>query len=100
MTITPYRIDLNKIIAYPLPARGDTVWFYYELQGPAEVTIDIYNIAGEKGLTLTSTYTQSKEGRTAWDIRHVAPGIYFYRVRIKDSQGERTLGPHKLIVVK
>jgi len=99
-TVTPLILEHGKILAYPSPAKGDYIWFYYSVEGPAEVKIDIFNVAGEKGKTLNNSHSNTGYHRTQWNIRQVAPGIYFYRIQINDSRGTHDYGIRKLVIVK
>lgn len=87
-------------MAYPVPASGTKMYFRYPVQAPATVRIDVVNLIGEKIITLAEDKSLAGEALTAWDISHVAPGVYLYRVQITDPQGQRTLPWKKLIVIK
>ncbi len=100
MTTTPYIIEREKVIAYPSPAKGDDLWFYYYVEGGAQVRIEIYNVIGERGMVLEDSHTGSEYCRTHWDIRNVAGGTYFYRMRIKSPAGTRDYGIQKLLIIK
>ncbi len=100
VTPVPQIILIDKVITYPSPAKGNDLWFYYTVAGPAQVRIELYNVVGEKGLVLTESHAASGNQRTRWDIRDVAPGIYFYRLRIEDAQGLRDFGVKKLVIIK
>ena len=76
------------------------MYFYYPLEGPAQVKIEIYNVAGEKVVVLEEDQAAPGAGRTAWDIRDIAPGIYLYRIRFEYASGSRTTGWKKLVIVK
>jgi hypothetical protein len=99
-TPAPWRIGSERVVAYPAPAQGDTVWFYYYVDGPADVVIDIYNLVGEHGHAIRSYHPTAGYQRVSWDIRQVAPGLYFYRLKMKTASGEKQLGIQKLVVVK
>ncbi len=101
-TITPtvQLLPDNTAFTYPSPAKGDTLWFYYSVRGPAEVRIEIYNVIGEKGKVITNSHMSSGNQRTSWDIKDVAPGLYFYRLYIEDAAGKRDLGLKKLYIIK
>jgi hypothetical protein len=97
--LTPF-VSQEAVITYPSPARGKEVWFYYYLDEPSQVEIECFNLIGEKGSTLSNTHASSGYQRTQWDIRNVAPGIYFYRMRITGMTQSKTIGPYKLVIVK
>ena len=93
-------IGAEKILAYPNPVKGKTLWFYYTCRVPAQVTIDIMNVAGEKITTLTDAPAATGVARTPWDVGKLAPGVYLYRARIEDADGVRTFGWQKFVVVR
>jgi hypothetical protein len=99
-TVTPHALISKRVITYPSPGRGDDLWFYYEMAEPGRVDIQIYNVLGEKGVRLKQEHYSAGYQRTHWDISKVAPGIYFYRMRIISGGKTETLGPHKLVIVK
>lgn len=99
-TLTPVVIGFEEIVAYPSPAKGNALWFYYRLEAPAEVTVEVYNPLGERCALFTETQPLAGYARTRWDIGSVAPGVYLYRLRIRTVQGERTLGWREIAIVK
>ncbi|GAB4332674.1 MAG: FlgD immunoglobulin-like domain containing protein [Calditrichia bacterium] len=80
--------------AYPSPfspERGGVIRFQYDIKEGGPVTIDIYNFAMEKVITIReneSTPTQNTYDRSAhWDGRdsngrYVDNGVYFFRVKV------------------
>jgi len=98
-TVTIFLVPAEEVIAYPSPAKGQEVWFYYRLDQPARVRIEIFNIAGEFVSALQSEqpagYTRSR-----WDIGKVAPGVYLYRFRSESAGGVKVHPLRKVVVVK
>jgi hypothetical protein len=90
-------INQESVIAYPSPARGNTVRFLYYTDGAAKVRIEIYNAFGERGAVLNDDTPEPGYHRIAWDISRTAPGIYIYRIVI---EGVRNSGWQKLVIVK
>lgn len=101
-TVTPTAMPpiISGITAYPQPAVRGTVRFYYRLDAPAEVSIEIRNVAGEVVTTLKESKGSAGYVSSAWDIAGVAPGIYLYRMNIRDQQGGRVTEWKKLAIVK
>jgi len=99
-TVTPQTVPQGKAVVYPNPAAGDTVNFRYSLDAPAHVSIDIYNLAGMRVVHLEDR-NRPPAGNlvTTWNIRDVAPGVYFYRLVIETLDGRRTELEKKKIVV-
>jgi hypothetical protein len=100
LTAAPFKVKPGEVMCYPAPAQGHDIWFYYAIEGSAQIEIEIFNVVGEKGVTLTNSHANSGYYRTHWNISHVAPGIYLYRVHIKDAVGQKTIGIKKLVIVK
>jgi photosystem II stability/assembly factor-like uncharacterized protein len=65
---------------YPNPFNAQTT-IKYALPAPANVTIDIFDIAGRKVETLLSTYQSAGEHSAIWNAGNNASGIYFYRLK-------------------
>jgi hypothetical protein len=95
-----YILPEGKIVTYPSPAKGPTLWFYYHLSGPAKIYIDIYNPAGEKVFIVEDEKAAGGYVKTPWDIRQVAPGLYVYRLKYEDSNGMHDSGLKRLVIVK
>jgi hypothetical protein len=99
-TITPYALPNNQIITYPSPARGDKLFFYYYVGSPTQVTIEIFNVMGEKAKEINENVTEAGYARTEWNIKHVAAGIYLYRVRRQTTSESTTTKWKKMVIVK
>ncbi len=97
-TSTPAPVE--RITVYPQPAQGDKLFFAYPLETPADVRIEIYNVAGEKVVVLEDHHPAAGTARTEWDIQHVAPGVYTYRVKYGYARGEKITSWKKLVIVK
>ena len=91
VTIEPVPVTLpNGAIAllkqnYPNPARAGTT-IRFVLAFPAEVRIDVYDIAGRRVRTLRDEEYLPGEYEVPWDLRNedglgVASGIYLYRLQ-------------------
>jgi len=93
-------VRVEDILAYPQPAVGPDVWFYYRLERPARVRIEICNVAGERAEVLEFEQNHAGDARSTWEIRNTAPGIYLYRASFFTAAGERRTGWKKLVIVK
>ncbi len=105
LTPTPTPREILKpdqdILAYPVPATGGRIYFSYRLGAGASVTNEIYNLLGEKVITLRKEHAAVSQGQMIWDIQDVAPGVYLYRLRIQYHNGEtKTFPVKKIIIVK
>jgi hypothetical protein len=99
-TLTPLPLSGVEILAYPQPAAGDTVHFYYRLEAALNVRIEIYNVVGEKVITLADESASAGYRSKAWDIRGTAPGVYLYRLRMQGAGTETLTAWKKLVIVK
>jgi hypothetical protein len=99
-TLTPPVIGRDQVLAYPSPARGDILRFYYALNTPGQVEIKIYNVLGELCDVVKDQKSTPGFHRTAWDLREAAPGIYFYKMSLKETTGTRELKVQKFVVIK
>jgi hypothetical protein len=99
-TLTPLPLSGSEILAYPQPASGEKIYFYYRLDGAAAVRVEIYNVAGEKVIDLADEAAQGGYRHLAWDIRNTAPGVYLYRLRVKEAPQETVSAWKKLVIVK
>ncbi|MEA3499966.1 MAG: YCF48-related protein, partial [Candidatus Marinimicrobia bacterium] len=68
---------------YPNPFNPVTT-ISYEIPEAAKVTINIYNIAGQKVETLLSEFKQSGKYKIVWNANNFASGVYFYKIQTKD----------------
>jgi hypothetical protein len=93
-------IAADQVLAYPAPAIGPDLWFAFAPTGPAQVKIEIFNVAGEICLTLRDECPAAGPWRTHWDIRTVAPGVYFYRLTLTYPTQTHAFTLKKLIIIK
>ena len=84
---------------YPNPFNPETV-IAYQLSGVSNVTLEIYNLLGEKIATLVNARQSAGAYRVVWNGRNhagraVAAGIYLYRLR-----AGKMVATRKMILVK
>jgi hypothetical protein len=84
---TPKKFALHT--NYPNPFNASTV-LSYDLPKPAFVTLEIYNLLGQRVRTLLNEWKAAGQYRLAWDGRDdngsaLPSGIYFCKVAIKSS---------------
>jgi hypothetical protein len=65
---------------YPNPFNPETV-ISWQLPISSQVDLSVYNILGEKVITLVSDYRQSGHYSIKWDATGFSTGIYFYRLK-------------------
>jgi hypothetical protein len=98
----PHRTDL--LPNYPNPSNPET-WIPYDLSIAADVTIEIYNVVGQRvrrldvGFQKAGSYVATDKA-AYWDGRNkigekVSTGVYFYRLKAGDFSKIR-----KMLIVK
>lgn len=88
----PRVVDL--FTAYPNPFNASTT-IRYSLVKPSRVTVDIYNMLGQRVAVLDDGYRQTGEHAIPWNPQELVSGIYF--ARIAGVQNRQSL---KLILLK
>ncbi len=77
----PTEIKLGQ--NYPNPFNPSTN-IPFELSSASNVTIDIYNLLGQKVATLTDELYNAGRHTVAWNASNYSSGIYFYRLTAGD----------------
>ncbi len=85
-----YLVEQN----YPNPFNPVTT-IVYEIPEATKVTINIYNIAGQKIETLLSEQKKSGKYKIVWNANNFASGVYFYRI-----QTDNFVQTHKMLLLK
>jgi len=107
-TVVPTSVDDNienvpdeyeLLSNYPNPFNARTN-IAFTLPAASDLTLDVYNIAGQHIKSLADGYFGSGEHTVTWDSRddygnEVATGVYFYRLRAGDIQKS-----HKMTLIK
>lgn len=65
---------------YPNPFNPVTQ-IQYSLANAGDVTLEVYNIAGQRVETLVNERKSSGTYRVSWDAANMASGIYYYRLQ-------------------
>lgn len=91
-SLLPRTITLRQ--NYPNPFNPTTA-ISFTLPRRSQVSLDVFNILGQKVTTLTNSQLPVGEHTLSWDASDVASGIYFYRLRV----GETTLA-RKMVLLK
>jgi hypothetical protein len=82
-----HREDFNLRV-YPNPA-SDQMKISFELDEPAEVTIALYNLGGQKVADIENQFWNSNYFKASYDLTqfHLPSGVYIYHVHVgKENQ--------------
>ena len=70
---------------YPNPFNPKTV-ISYQLPVISDVDLSIYNILGQKVVTLVSGKKQAGKYQVEWDAGGFASGVYYYKIHAGEFQ--------------
>ena len=73
---TPNPFNPSTTISYTVPEKGN-------------ISVEIFNVAGQKIKTLVNGYMSAGEHSIRWDASGCSAGVYFYKV--KAGKFERTM---------
>ncbi len=79
---------------YPNPFNPITT-IAYDIATPCHVTIDVYNVKGQKVTTLVNDKHAAGSYKAVWNADNNASGVYFYRINAGDFSSIR-----KMILIK
>jgi len=65
---------------YPNPFNPRTT-ISFSLPVASQVTLDVYNVMGQKVATVADGFYEAGVHACTWDGRNVASGVYFYRIK-------------------
>jgi len=108
-TIAAERLTLERLLAYPSPARGRGTSLTYVLsQNVDEVVIEVYHVGGDRVRMFDDAPTSEGYNERYWDLKtddgdDVPNGLYYFRVKGKlTSTGEylETSKYQKLLVLR
>ena len=107
IALVPDAFELSQNFPNPFAARQAQAFtmIRYALPKPATVTVEVYNMLGQKVRTLVNRQIQEADYYMAtWNGRdevgkEVSSGVYVYRL-LAESQGERFASTKKLLMVK
>jgi len=92
-------LNSDSVYTYPNPARGDTLTFKFLPAYDSYVSIDVYNVAGEKVARLEKgSCPGGVTSEIVWQIKNVASGVYVYRVEALSQAGRKAV-TKKLAVI-
>lgn len=104
------KLEISHLLNYPNPFTENTS-FYFEHNQPFanfEVLIQIYSVSGKLVKTIKHQELSTigyRIGPIRWDGKDdfgdkIGRGVYFYRIRVRDSNGKLVEQQQKLVILK
>jgi hypothetical protein len=75
---------------YPNPFNARTS-ISFSLPGQSDVTIEVYNLLGQKTATIAEGLMPAGHHRVTWDASDVASGVYYYKVSAGEYSAVRMM---------
>jgi hypothetical protein len=85
---TPAPVTLKfavPLVIYPNPATTEARFAFAAMDKASQVTMDIYNLAGECIARIREDASAGQPFEVVWQRGATAPGIYFGRIQVRDS---------------
>ncbi len=82
VSFIPSETSLNTR-CYPNPFNTSTT-ISYQLQTAGQVTLEVYNLLGQRVTTLVNEKQQAGDKFVIWDASQVSSGLYFYKLTAGD----------------
>src|SRR6185295_14485930 len=79
---------LQSWSVFPNPTSGNS-FINYTLSTPANISIDLYDVLGNKLQQLVNSDQQEGEHNAALDTRKLASGVYLLQIRAGDQMAEQ-----------
>lgn len=82
-----YNVDKGQVLPYPNPGR-ERIKFALRLEESASVSIEIYNMLGERVSAVQEHLNASPMGTAVeWICKNNAPGMYFAKITVTSERG-------------
>ena len=93
-------INKDTVYSYPNPALGNNAVFKCFLGSDADVTVSVYNVAGEIVARLTASGLGGNGLEIPWNIKDYASGVYVYKLEaVAAATGERKYVTKKFAII-
>ncbi len=91
-------LPANKVYNYPNPNQGDFTTIRFYLTKAADVTVQVFDLAGKRIERFELTGKAMTDNEVIWNVRDVASGVYLCQVEARaDGKTQRRL--FKIMVV-
>ncbi len=92
-------LPVKEVYNYPNPTEGATTTIRYRLNGAADVSIKIIDLAGELVDEFSGPSTPNTVNEVAWPLDNIQEGVYIARVEAR-GEGSPEFAIFKIAVVK
>ena len=92
-------LDFQLFDNYPNPF-NPTTNIRYSLPEKGTVTIEIFNILGQKVIELVNEVQDAGSYTKKWDASNVASGMYLYRMSVSAESGKKFFQNKKMLLIK
>ncbi len=100
VTFTDYHKQNLYYTFYPNPVKyGENLFMLYECNEISDILIEIYAVNGRK-IKEYNFENQESNGKIKLKVNDIAPGIYFYRAIIKNTNKEKKENIKKILILK
>jgi hypothetical protein len=82
-------LPVESVYAYPNPANRGPVRIRYYLGQASDVTLKVYDLAGNEVASGRASGFAGVDNEWIWDASSVAPGVYFCRVQAGSGGGDK-----------
>lgn len=93
-------LEKSKVYNYPNPAYEGFTHIRYSLSEDATISIQIYDLAGDKVASLSSNARGGVEQETTWLLDNIQSGVYIAKVTATGVSGKKGEATIKIAVVK
>jgi hypothetical protein len=92
-------LTFNLAQNYPNPFNPATT-ISFEIAKAANVTLTVYNVLGQKVVTLVNERKTAGDYRINFDGSRLASGVYLYMIKAKATDGELFQSVRKMLLLK
>lgn len=91
---------LEKTYNWPNPVYGNETNIRYYVSEDSEVSIKIFDLAGDLVANLSGNAIGGIDNETKWNVADVQSGIYYARIEVKSKTGKSASKLIKIAVIK
>jgi len=92
-------LPAERTYNWPNPAYGGETFIRYYSDASGSVTVDIFDLAGDKITQLSGTAVGGQDGELRWDLSSIQTGVYLARIKL-DAGGKSQERVIKIAVIK